>query len=185
MKPRDRKVSRLVFAFAIILLTMSGCASTKGAYSPAIAPKEQAELQKFTAVVLDVQCDPGIALSPTDLSRIKSKIIANLKSERPGRFTEIDPATPGATTMDTCVKVNKYDKGNAFARAMLAGLGQMHIEAEVTSKNWETKDLIAKYSVSKTFAWGGIYGGTTTIEDIEDGFAKAVVASLLGEKEQK
>jgi hypothetical protein len=66
---------------------------------------------------------------------------------------------------------------------MLAGLGQMHINADVTMSDSTTKSNIAQYEVSKTFAWGGLYGGFTDIKVVEDGFAKAVAASILGRKE--
>ena len=32
----------------------------------------------------------------------------------------------------------------------------------------------AEYQVSKDFALGGIAGATTTVDDVEDGFAKSV-----------
>lgn len=79
--------------------------------------------------------------------------------------------------------IKRYEEGNAFARAMLVGLGRMHIDADVALSNWETKESIVQYEVSKTFAWGGLYGGLTDIKDVEDGFAKAVAASILGRKE--
>jgi len=87
--------------------------------------------------------------------------------------------------MQALVYIKRYDEGNAFARVMLAGLGQMHIDATVTLKDMETKEQLAKYDVNKTFAWGGIYGGVTRITDLEDGFGKAVAASMSGKKESR
>jgi hypothetical protein len=44
---------------------------------------------------------------------------------------------------------------------MLAGLGQIHIDADVILREYEKNESLAKYEVKKTFAWGGIYGGAT------------------------
>jgi hypothetical protein len=65
---------------------------------------------------------------------------------------------------------------------MLAGLGQMHIDADVVLTEPSTKEQLAKYDVTKTFAWGGMYGGFTGIKDVEDGFAKAVASAIAGKK---
>ncbi len=44
--------------------------------------------------------------------------------------------------------------------------------------------VLAKSEITKTFAWGGIYGGTTEIKDVEEGFAEAVASVLLGQSSQ-
>jgi hypothetical protein len=64
---------------------------------------------------------------------------------------------------------------------MLAGLGQIHIDADVILREYEKNESLAKYEVKKTFAWGGIYGGATGIEEVETGFARAVVSVIFGE----
>jgi hypothetical protein len=72
----------------------------------------------------------------------------------------------------------QYDDGNAFARFMLAGLGQIHIDGTVVFTDATTGREIGKYKVSKDFAFGGIYGVATHIEDVEKGFARSVAAIL-------
>ena len=59
---------------------------------------------------------------------------------------------------------------------MQAGLGQIHIAANVQLIDATSGNVTASYVVKKTFAWGGIYGGSTSIEDVETGFAASVVA---------
>lgn len=49
---------------------------------------------------------------------------------------------------------------------MLAGRGQIHIDADVSLIDEPTQAVIAKYKVSKDFSFGGLYGGTTTILDV-------------------
>jgi hypothetical protein len=72
----------------------------------------------------------------------------------------------------------QYDDGNAFARFMLMGLGQIHIDGTVTFSDAASGQQIARYNVSKDFAFGGLYGGVTRIEDVEKGFARSVAAIL-------
>ena len=59
---------------------------------------------------------------------------------------------------------------------MQAGLGQIHIAANVQLIDATSGNVAASYVVTKTFAWGGIYGGSTSIGDVETGFAASVVA---------
>jgi hypothetical protein len=37
---------------------------------------------------------------------------------------------------------------------------------------------LGRYSVTKTFAWGGIYGAVTKTDDVEEGFAQSVADGL-------
>jgi hypothetical protein len=41
--------------------------------------------------------------------------------------------------------------------------------------------LLEKFDLQKTFAWGGLYGASTTMEDIEDTFADGVAATVTGQ----
>lgn len=42
---------------------------------------------------------------------------------------------------------------------------------------------VGEFTLKKTFAWGGVYGAATSIEDIEDTFADGVAAAVTGQKE--
>jgi hypothetical protein len=64
---------------------------------------------------------------------------------------------------------------------MLAGLGQIHIDATVKVYAKANDQKIADFVVAKTFAWGGIYGASTSMEDIERTFADGVAAALTGQ----
>lgn len=103
----------------------------------------------------------------------------------PDRFKEINSDDAMMSAVKATIVLKRYEKGNAFARAMLAGLGQIHIDGDLLLEDPEKKELLAKYEIKKTFAWGGIYGGTTTIEDVEVGFAESVASIILGEEDKK
>ena len=80
-------------------------------------------------------------------------------------------------------KITQYDEGNAFARAMLAGLGQIHIDEDfaLLLSTTDANDPVAEFALHKTFAWGGLYGGVTGIEKIEDTFARGVAEAIVGQ----
>lgn len=75
--------------------------------------------------------------------------------------------------------ITRYEKGSAAARAMAAGLGQIHIDGKILLKDAETGRVCCEFMEDKTFAWGGIYGGTTRVEDVEVGFAEAIATQVV------
>lgn len=79
---------------------------------------------------------------------------------------------------DLEVLITRYDKGNVFARAMLAGLGQIHIDAKVSLFMMPEREKIAAFDIDKDFAWGGMYGGFTSIEDVEEGFTNGAAEAV-------
>ncbi len=77
-------------------------------------------------------------------------------------------------------KITQYEEGSAFARFMLAGLGQIHIDGDfslflATSE----KEPVAEFTLQKTFAWGGIHGGSTDIKDVEPAFVQGVADAIV------
>ena len=58
----------------------------------------------------------------------------------------------------------------------MAGLGQIRLEGDVTILDPATGQVTGRYKVEKQFAFGGIYGAATSMQDVEKGFAKSVVA---------
>ncbi len=109
-----------------------------------------------------------------DLERVRQLVQDDLAAAYADRVVAAGAHAPGEVKVD--MNFTAYDPGNAFARFMLAGLGQIHIAATVRLIDVTSGNVVASYSVAKTFAWGGVYGGSTTIEDVEDGFAESVVA---------
>src|SRR5690606_42084082 len=119
------------------------------------APEQKSELK-----IADVMAEaaPGVDISRYDLDRIAGRLKGELQ-----------------------LRAAEMMAGNAFARAMLAGLGQIEIEADVFLIDAAGK-TVAQYEVSKNFAFGGIYGASTSIEDVEVGFVKSVV-EIVSEKQ--
>jgi hypothetical protein len=173
----------LLMLLPTLSLLGSGCAGTRGSARLVTPPRTDVPLVQFANLIVAVESKPDISLGSFEKERILGLIVKDIRTEAPARFKTINQTSPVPDTLNAVVMIKRYEEGNAFARAMLVGLGQMHIDADVTLTNWETKESIAQYEVSKTFAWGGAYGAFTDIKDVEDGFAKAVAASILGRKE--
>lgn len=77
-------------------------------------------------------------------------------------------------------KITRYDEGSKFGRLMLAGVGAMHIDGDMTlTDTAHAQEPTAELTVQKTFAWGGIYGASTSMEDIEPAFAEAVANAIV------
>ncbi|HUI59004.1 MAG TPA: hypothetical protein VLX90_02205 [Steroidobacteraceae bacterium] len=62
---------------------------------------------------------------PEDRSRIAEKIKARIDARK-----ATNPGQGEARTFQVDLDLTRYDKGSAFARAMLIGLGQIHIDGK-------------------------------------------------------
>jgi hypothetical protein len=128
---------------------------------------------------------PGVIMTQYDFDRITSRVKAEIARAVPGVLVESTTiADPSQQGQHIKIKMlfTRYDAGSAFARLMLAGLGQIRVDADVIFLDGATGEAIAKYQVSKDFSFGGIYGASTRIEDVEVGFAKSVAEIIRDDK---
>jgi hypothetical protein len=162
---------------AAILLT-TGCAGTlpKADFAQSIAPDSHIAAKDDAKVKVDAIS--GVPILESERTRIAEKIKQKIDVRKTINNRD------SAKTYEIDLVLTKYEKGNAFARAMLAGLGQIHIDGEVSVLEIPGRIPVGKFTINKTFAWGGIYGGTTSMEDIETTFADGVAAALTGQSEE-
>lgn len=160
------------FGIAVLLgmaAILAGCADSVSKPVPvmALSPEKKSEIR-----IQDVTAEAvtGVRMTQYDLDRISGKLKGELQMQAADMMAREGEPNPSSMK----VVFTKYDAGNAFARAMLAGLGQIKIDANVFLLDQEGATL-AQYEVSKNFAFGGIYGAATSIEDVEVGFIKSVV----------
>jgi len=160
------------------LLLLSGCATTapQAKFTQALAPASRVAAGDETKVVVTAQGEA--AMLDVEKSRLAQRI-----EQKVGAKKLLNPANPGKAAYEIEVVVTRYEKGNAFARAMLAGLGQIHVDGLVSLFTVPERKKVGEFAIKKTFAWGGLYGGTTTMEDVEIGFADGIAATLTGQKE--
>jgi hypothetical protein len=164
-----------------IIFVVSGCAGSTGT-SKAVGPAALAQLPTGADLTIRVDAKPEVILTSVDKERLTQLIAKHVQTDLAGRFRTINQPGTGSP-VEALVTIKKYEEGSAFARAMLAGLGQMHIDADLIVRDPRTGQTLASYEVTKTFAWGGVYGGVTRITDIEDGFAQAVAEAIGGRSE--
>jgi hypothetical protein len=179
-------------ALAGALFGLAACAGGAGAVRPVGEATPATELAGFRAVHVRVAAAEGQPVTSGDLELIAAKIADHTNAMAPGRFTSIttEAATTAVATavpdaaatdeLDAAVLITRYDPGNAAARLFMAGLGQAHIDGRLDLAERATGRPLGSHEVTKTFAWGGIYGAAKDIEDVEDGFAEAVAEVLTG-----
>ena len=118
-------------------------------------------------------------MTPADRERILNLTIGKIKKDEPSRFKEINSPTPTPSTLHASINVTRYEK-----TSVIVGLAQFRIDAQVVLEDREKREALAKYEVTKASAYGGIFGGVTKIEDVEEDFANAIAALLLGKEEK-
>jgi len=124
-------------------------------------------------VSVQLNAQPGVAITAHEQERLRGKIEAKINGKKAN-----NPSSRAPKNFETVVTLNKYDKGNQFARAMLTGLGQAKIQSQVQLYESSPRQKVGDFELNKTFAWGGLYGGFTGMEQIEDGFASGVAEAV-------
>ena len=171
-----------LMVLSLLAMLVAGCASTAGSAKPHTAVAKPESLARYTKMALATSAQGDASkMTPADRERIVALVAGQVKKLAPNRFADFAAATTDPETLHVAIAFTRYDEGSAFARFMLAGLGQIHINAEVTLEDRALQAVIGKFDVTKTFAWGGIYGGATGIKDVEEGFAEAVARVVLGQ----
>jgi hypothetical protein len=157
-----------VLASSALLIMLAGCAGSVSAPTPiqALSAEQRSALHVST---ISADAAGGVEMSDGDFGLICQKVRGYIQQEAPGVM--VDPSTGQALQMK--IHFTRFDRGNAFARAMLIGLGQIRIEATVELTDPHGM-AVAQYAVSKDFALGGVVGASTSVEDVEEGFAKSI-----------
>ena len=178
MKTIIHSVAALSAVAGVLMLTACASTAPKADFSHDLASHYRIKADDHPVVKVDAAS--GVEVMDLDKLRISQVIAAKLEARRMENPANNDPK-------DCLVQVTltRYQRGNAFARAMLAGLGQIHIDAAVTVYSEPSNEKIADFVVAKTFAWGGIYGASTSMEDIERTFADGVATALTEQQDAK
>lgn len=160
--------TRYISLAAATALALAGCATSVSAPTPVQALSAD---QRVALHLSDISADAanGVEMGDTDFDTVCQKVRAYVQTEAPSVLA--DPAGGPAYKMK--IHVTRFDRGNAFARFMLIGLGQIRIEATVDLVD-AGGATVAEYKVAKDFALGGVAGATTSVSDVEDGFAKSI-----------
>jgi hypothetical protein len=160
----------VIVVLALPMIFFTGCATTGGAphYTQMLPPDTR--IVASDTVQTEVSAAPNVPITQYEKTRLADQITGQIRSRAA-------QSARASRSYQIAVQVTRYDKGNAFARSMLAGLGQMHIDGTVSILA-PPGNKIGEFTINKTFSWGGIYGASTTIKSIEAEFAKAVADAV-------
>jgi hypothetical protein len=166
-------------SLGFIAIALAGCAGTppKAQFSHEIVAEARVAAPDTTTVTVDAPED--VKVLPMERERLAQKIQLKIDARK---SANVSVGAPKSYSVE--LHLTRYQKGNAFARAMLAGLGQIHIDGKVDVYLMPGHTLVGEFDLKKTFAWGGIYGAATSMEDIESTFADGVAAAVTGQKEE-
>lgn len=166
-----------LLAIGLVCATVA-CASSKGGVDFRQAHATGFNAAEFDYLDVNVDAAPQVYMTDYKKRSIAHKIEQELRAQ--GLIIRDRECGRGAQLerLDIDVLMTRYDKGSSVARFILAGLGQIHIDADVTLRDHDSGEVLATYEVTKTFAWGGLYGAVTEIDDVEVGFAKAVASGV-------
>ncbi|HLW35947.1 MAG TPA: hypothetical protein VKS98_09835 [Chthoniobacterales bacterium] len=164
------------FGCLIATLLVSGCATSGGKPTYSKALTFDARVISGDKVSAEVAAaGPKVVLTTADKERFSQKIEVAIRTRAP-------QGARSARNYRVVVALQRYERGSQFARMMLAGLGQMHIDATITLYSMPAKTAAGSFKIDKTFSWGGAVGGMATIENVEDDFAKAVAEAVCAPK---
>ncbi|GAA0566347.1 DUF4410 domain-containing protein [Rhizomicrobium electricum] len=160
------------FAGTVVLALLLGACATSSTKPTVLQAMSAEQVQTLKLKTITATAAPGVVMTASDFERIVMKVKNELSATTPGIL--IDPTSPeAAAASEMKLNFTQYDAGSAFARAMLIGLGQIHVDADIQILD-PSGATTGKYQVSKDFALGGVAGASTSIQDVEDGFAKSV-----------
>jgi hypothetical protein len=161
------RILKFAAAAAVLAPLCAGCA---GSVSAPVAmqamPAEQKAALRIGGISTDA--DASLKTSEGEFGFIAQKVHAYIDAEKPGVIVD---GAPGALHMK--IHFTTFDRGDTLARGMLMGMGQIRIEATVSLVD-ASGATVASNKIAKDFALGGVIGATTTVDDVENGFAKSV-----------
>jgi|SRR5271169_562065 len=172
----------MVLLIVISLAVISGCAGTVPTAEFKIPIDNMNRLCNIDEATVKLIVSDGVTMNDFSRQRLESVLLQKINEKK--RSSQCNTTEKRSFVLHS--KITRYEEGNAFARAMLAGLGQMHIDGDfVLYLMLEESRTLAEFSVKKTFAWGGIYGASTRIEDVEPAFAESVANAIVAQPSDK
>jgi len=162
----------------LVALVLTGCATSapQAVFTQEIDSSSKVHANDQAKVKVDA------ALDVTLLNYEKERLVESIQSKLDSKKTW-NAATGRGKQYEVLVTITRYEKGSPVARMVSAGLGQIHINGAVQIFALPLREKTGEFTLNKTFAWGGIYGASTTIEDAEQGFAEGVADALTGQSE--
>ncbi len=169
------KTTPALLVSAVFLAVLSGCAGTRPIAEFRKPIKDVHRLCVADDATVRLAASESVTMNDVYRQRLESRLQQTINDKK--KAAQCQTADKRAFVLNSTI--TRYDEGSAFARALLAGLGQMHIDGEFALSLPGEPESVAEFSLRKTFAWGGVYGASTRIEDIEPAFAEAVAEAIV------
>lgn len=162
--------SRLLLLSTAVVLGSCATSTPSARFSQPLSAIVTAE----DGVHATVQSAPP-TMSETDRLRLAAKVTT---------YTRSMALSAGAKgeAYELVLDVTRYDHGNAAVRAFIPGGGQIHLDGIVTVLQMPGRVRVGEFAISKTFAWTGMYALVTSMDTIENTFARAVAETVTGRK---
>jgi len=159
----------LQFLLVPALVILTGCMATQ----PVTWNKSgDMDLTKGGKVAVEASCE----IPPADLAYLQTDIQEKVKAVLTGNDNTRDAYKVEVT-------ITKYDKGNAFARFMLIGLGQMYLYGTVEITQGNPPVVIREGEFKKNYCVGGLVGGTASMQkDVLPKVGKAIADAITMEQ---
>jgi hypothetical protein len=142
-----------------------GCTATQPVKWNLCAP---IDLKKGVKVLVEASCK----MPSADISYLQGDIQQKVRKVLAG-----NPELSDAYKIK--VTITRYDKGNAFARFMLIGLGQMYLYGTIEVKQGNPPVVIRSGKFKKNYCIGGISGGIARMEkDVLPKVGKAIADAV-------
>jgi hypothetical protein len=168
--------TRCLLFVGICSALLAGCAGTPPSAKFTHNMISDSRVAASDSAEVTIEIAEHIEVLPSDRDRVAQKIKARIDARKLTNTASSEPRS-----FQVVLHVTRYEKGNRFARAMLAGLGQIHLEGTIAVYQMPAHTLVEEFDMQKTFAWGGVYGASTSMEEIEDTFADGVAATVTGQ----
>lgn len=174
--------STWILPFVIFFAGLYGCAGTLPTAEFKKPISDSYRLCSNDAANVKLVKADGVELNDLNRQRLESRIREAINERK--KNSPCKTILKRSFMLDSII--TRYDEGNAFARAMLAGLGKMHIDGDFTLQllSETGSESVAEFTLQKSFGWGGIYGGVTRIEDIEATFAEGVAEAVVAQAQE-
>ncbi len=115
---------------AALLGLLSACAGSVAAPDTVVTALSATTKASLKIATVNADAAAGVAMTDTARNRILDEVKAEIAAKHPNIWVTASPAAmPGSVNLK--IVFTRYDDGNAFARFMLAGLGQIHIDGDV------------------------------------------------------
>jgi len=179
MKRGKLNMASVAAALLIIAgLMLTGCGTTATVHK---TTDNTSVFDRYRTLSIKSSAAEGVVVPDMVQERVRDQVKANIGAKYcPNRFQSISIKETNPDDLVLLINYTTYDEGNKFARFMLAGLGGIKIHSDVIVKTSAFNDPISQAEVGKTFRWGGIYGATTDVSEIEKWFSDEVAKTFAG-----